>query len=68
MPKIECRISSDGLNWSNCPLEGAIRTIMKCCLDDGAPVETVAKLIVELIKGNTVSVGDTEFELEIVDK
>jgi hypothetical protein len=62
--KIKCRISEDNLIWKDCPIEEAVHTIIKSCLDDGAPIETAAKLVADLINGETVSINDFSYELE----
>jgi hypothetical protein len=62
--KIKCRVSGDDVVWNDCPVEKAIQAIIACCLDEGAPVETISKLISNLINGETVSIYDFSYELE----
>jgi hypothetical protein len=65
MSKNKCRVYSNGLSWQNCSVEEAVHTIIKACLDEGAPVETASQLIADLINGETVSVNDFLYELEL---
>jgi hypothetical protein len=62
--KIKCRVSGDGVVWNDCSIEEAIESIISICLGDGAPVETISKLIADLVNGETVSIYDFQYELD----